>query len=143
MQKSVARRITVIGEVGDLAVRERVRATARGLGLLGWVRLMEDGTLCVHAEGDTAALERLSGSLQELGSVAEHDVRVEGHEQFAIRGVAAGTFVVQEHQATAHHFDVRLEATALDWPIERAGIRFHWNLDLVYSIAKRVSLFAS
>ena len=34
---------------------------------------------------------------------------VEGHEQFAIRGVAAGTFVVQEHQATAHHFDVRLE----------------------------------
>ena len=39
----------------------------------------------------------------------ERDVRVEGHEQFAIRGVAAGTFVVQEHQATAHHFDVRLE----------------------------------
>ena len=97
------------GEVSDLAVRERVRATARGLGLLGWVRLMEDGTLCVHAEGDPAALDRLSGSLRELGSVAERDVRVEGHEQFAIRGVTAGTFVVQEHQATAHHFDVRLE----------------------------------
>jgi hypothetical protein len=26
---------------------------------------------------------------------------VEGHEQFAIRGVPAGIFVVQEHQATA------------------------------------------
>ena len=109
MDKPVARRITITGGVSDLAVRERVRATARGLGLFGWVRLMEDGTLCVHAEGDPAALDRLSGSLQELGSVSERDVRVEGHEQFAIRGVVAGTFVVQEHQATAHHFDVRLE----------------------------------
>ena len=109
MDKPAARRITITGGVSDLAVRERVRATARGLGLFGWVRLMEDGTLCVHAEGDPAALDRLSGSLRELGSVVERDVRVEGHEQFAIRGVAAGTFVVQEHQATAHHFDVRLE----------------------------------
>ena len=109
MDKPAARRITITGGVSDLAVRERVRATARGLGLFGWVRLMEDGTLCVHAEGDPAALDRLSGSLRELGSVSERDVRVEGHEQFAIRGVVAGTFVVQEHQATAHHFDVRLE----------------------------------
>ena len=109
MDKPAARRITITGEVSDLTLRERVRATARGLGLFGWVRLMEDGTLCVHAEGDPAALDRLSGSLRELGSVTERDVRVEGHEQFAIRGVVAGTFVVQEHQATAHHFDVRLE----------------------------------
>ena len=35
--------------------------------------------------------------------------KVEGHEQFAIRGVSAGVFVVQEHQATAHHWDLRLE----------------------------------
>ena len=109
MDNSAACRITIWGEVADLAVRERVRATARGLGLLGWVRLMEDGTLCVHADGNQAALDRLSASLRELGSVVERDVRVEGHEQFAIRGVPAGTFVVQEHQATAHHFDIRLE----------------------------------
>jgi DNA ligase D-like protein (predicted 3'-phosphoesterase) len=38
----------------------------------------------------------------------EH-ARVEGHEQFAIRGVSAGVFVVQEHQASTHHFDLRLE----------------------------------
>jgi DNA ligase D-like protein (predicted 3'-phosphoesterase) len=44
-----------------------------------------------------------------VDSVSDQPVRVEGHEQFAIRGVPAGVFVVQEHQATAHHFDVRLE----------------------------------
>jgi DNA ligase D-like protein (predicted 3'-phosphoesterase) len=109
VDKPAARRITITGEISDLALRGRVRAMARGLGLLGWVRLMEGGTLCVHAEGDPAALDRLSGSLRELGSVVERDVRVEGHEQFAIRGVAAGTFVVHEHHATAHRFDVRLE----------------------------------
>ena len=38
-----------------------------------------------------------------------HDVKLEGHEQFAIRGVSAGAFVVQEHAATTRHFDLRLE----------------------------------
>ena len=109
METPAARRIRITGEFNDLAVPERVRKTADELGLLGWVRLKGDGTLCVHTEGDPAQLDRLSGSLQALGTVVERDVGVEGHEQFAIRGVAAGTFVVQEHQATAHHFDIRLE----------------------------------
>lgn len=39
--------------------------------------------------------------------------RVESHEQFAIRGVSAGVFVVQERQATAHHYDLRLEVDAV------------------------------
>jgi DNA ligase D-like protein (predicted 3'-phosphoesterase) len=73
---------------------------------------MEDGRLCAHAEGQRAALEELVSSLRSIAavdSVTDRPVRVEGHEQFAIRGVPAGMFVVQEHQATAHHFDVRLE----------------------------------
>ena len=48
-------------------------------------------------------------------------VKVEGHEQFAIRGVSAGAFVVQEHAATAHHFDLRLEVdgTMRSWAVPK------------------------
>jgi DNA ligase D-like protein (predicted 3'-phosphoesterase) len=112
VSERTARRISVSGEVADLPVREDIRSRAGRLGLLGWVRLETDGTLCLHAEGEPAAIDELAADLRSIAgvdSVSERQVRVEGHEQFAIRGVPAGVFVVQEHQATAHHFDVRLE----------------------------------
>ena len=39
----------------------------------------------------------------------------------AKRGVPAGVFVVQEHQATAHHFDLRLEVDGLmrSWAVPK------------------------
>src|SRR3954454_23484779 len=82
-----------------------VRA-AGAAGVLGWVRAAADGTLSLHAKGDEAAV---GGMLARLEASRVEAVRREGHEQFAIRGVPAGVFVVQEHAATAHHFDLRLE----------------------------------
>jgi DNA ligase D-like protein (predicted 3'-phosphoesterase) len=92
---------------------------------MGWVRNTEDGTVAVHAEGPAGAVETLIAFLHEgpPGAVVEDaaigDIRPEGHEQFAIRGVSAGVFVVQQHAARALHFDLRLEV---------AGVMRSWAL---------------
>lgn len=106
-------------------MREATRRRALELGVLGWVRNAPDGTVEVHAEGDPEAIEGLLAFLREgpRGAAVEEiglqDARVEGHEQFAIRGVSAGAFVVQQHAARTTHFDLRLEV---------AGVMRSWAL---------------
>jgi DNA ligase D-like protein (predicted 3'-phosphoesterase) len=122
--KPEAKRLCVAGEVSELALRDQVRAKAAQLGLRGWVRLEEDGTLYAHVEGDPEPIQALAiwlRSIEQIESVAELPAKVEGHEQFKIRGVPAGVFVVQEHQATAHHFDLRLEVDGVmrSWAIPK------------------------
>ena len=96
-------------------VRDAILRRARELLLMGWVRDGENGTVHVHAEGDAPALSELATFLHRgvplarVAGVEIEEVRVEGHEQFAIRGVSAGAFVVLELAARAHHFDLRLE----------------------------------
>jgi acylphosphatase len=62
---------------------------ARELGVMGWVRRGAGETVQVHAEG-----ERVDELVAFLGAADTQRVRFEGHEQFAIRGVSAGEFVV-------------------------------------------------
>jgi DNA ligase D-like protein (predicted 3'-phosphoesterase) len=108
-------RAQVRGDVQGVGFREATLRHALALGVMGWVRNDEDGTVTVHAEGPSETVDQLVEFLHKgprSASVSEVDVqpaKVEGHEQFAMRGVTAGVFVVQEHQATAHHFDLRLE----------------------------------
>ncbi|HEX8050698.1 MAG TPA: DNA polymerase ligase N-terminal domain-containing protein [Solirubrobacterales bacterium] len=84
-------------------------------GVFGWVRNLEDGTVEVHAEGSEEAISQTLEFLKEgppaaiVEAVEVEETKGEGHEQFAVRGVSAGVFVVQEHEATAHHFDLRVE----------------------------------
>jgi DNA ligase D-like protein (predicted 3'-phosphoesterase) len=120
-------RAAVSGAVQGVGFRDATARRARALGVLGWVRNGPDGSVVVHAEGSRAALDRLVAFLQEgprLARVDAVDVQpaaVEGHEQFAVRGVSAGEFVVAEHAASTHHFDLRLEVEGVmrSWALPR------------------------
>src|SRR6187549_373422 len=111
----VAIRATVCGRVQAVGYRDATVREARALGAMGWVRNEEDGSVRAHAEGPEEAVGKLVEFLghgppaAQVEAVEVEPAKVEGHEQFAVRGVSAGVFVVQEHQATAHHFDLRLE----------------------------------
>ncbi len=122
---SRAIRAAIAGTVHGVGFREATRRRAADLGVMGWVRNEPDGTVAVHAEGPDGAIEALVTFLGKgppgavVDGVSVNGAEIEGHEQFAIRGVSAGVFVVQQHAARTRHFDLRLEV---------AGVMRSWAL---------------
>jgi DNA ligase D-like protein (predicted 3'-phosphoesterase) len=106
-------RARITGKVQDVGLREATVRRAGELGVLGWVRHGEDADALVHAEGGRDEVEELIAFLRggpadaRVDAVEVDDVKAEGHEQFAVRGVSAGAFAVHERQAG--RFELRLE----------------------------------
>jgi DNA ligase D-like protein (predicted 3'-phosphoesterase) len=126
-ENSRAIRVVIGGTVQGVGFRESARDTASELGVMGWVRNEQDGTVAVHGEGPPAAIDELIAFLRKgppgatVLDVSVDEVRVEGHEQFAIRGVSAGVFVIRQHAATTRHFDLRLQVGGVmrSWALPR------------------------
>lgn len=122
-------RALLTGGVQGVGFRAATRRRALQLGVLGWVRNTDEGGLSVHAEGPGAAVEELVAFLREgprgarVRDLELEAAKVEGHEQFAIRGVSAGVFVICEHQASTHHFDLRLEVDGVmrSWALPKGA----------------------
>ncbi len=88
----LARRYVVKGRVQGVGFRYFVCRAAQNLGIRGWVRNLEDGTVEVHAQGGSETMTRFVAEIRSGPSFAivediqEDDARTEDYEDFFIEG---------------------------------------------------------
>lgn len=81
----------VRGRVQGVGFRYFVEHSARALGVTGWVRNADDGSVEVYAAGTAVQLSDLAGLLwkgprwAEVAGVDEAEARLESHTGFLIR----------------------------------------------------------
>jgi acylphosphatase len=89
--KKQARRYRVRGQVQGVGFRYFVAQNANTLGVRGWVRNDDDGSVEVFAVGTPAQLSELAGFLwkgprwAEVRGVDEAEAALEEHSGFAVR----------------------------------------------------------
>ena len=86
----LARRYVLKGRVQGVGYRHFVHQAANNLGIRGWVRNLEDGTVEVHAQGGSETMTRFVAEIRSGPSFAmvediqEDDVETEDYEEFVI-----------------------------------------------------------
>lgn len=120
-----AARARIRGRVQAVGYRDATVRRARELGVMGWVRNGDDGSVLVHAEGPEVAVGELLAFLADgpptaqVDAVEEGRAEVEGHEQFAVRGVSAGVFVVEESPTGGFHLRLEVEGAMRSWAVPK------------------------
>jgi acylphosphatase len=90
-EQKLAKLYRVRGRVQGVGFRYFVEHSAKALGVRGWVRNLDDGTVEVYASGTTAQLSDLAGLLwqgprwAEVRGVDEAEAAVEDHSGFSVR----------------------------------------------------------
>jgi acylphosphatase len=86
-----ARRLRVHGRVQGVFFRDRCRQQAGEVGVTGWVRNDDDGTVAVHVEGEATGVEalvewcRAGPPRAQVRHVEQEQVDPEGHDEFVVR----------------------------------------------------------
>ncbi len=87
----LARLYRVRGRVQGVGFRYFVERAASALGLAGWVRNLDDGSVEVYAAGNAAQLSELAGLLwkgpqwADVRGVDESEAPLEQHRGFSVK----------------------------------------------------------